>query len=570
MIAVYLDPATNKYSLQVGFALEYLLNMSGFSWKYLEEKTELSPNDVILYYSPFMPDPKSVALMNQMCLFIYIPFVKEFYIPGFYSGENLRYNIRTYENAVDIPYICNKRVQGHPIKKIDQDGFKYSIYEFDVIGNIFFHLVDDDRNHLRNKDKNQNLYLNELCFDEYFGVPYINYYIDGFFQTVKDLLEFKRQWQIRRCLWPANQPFAAIISHNLDSLQKWSILSILLFLVFGTFIHLIKLRLGVLFKNLWSIIKLLFTNKEDYWNFYNIQHIERKHKYLSTWFIGVNKAHRKEKFYDYEFEDADVIKELQDIIKSGGEIALLDNNTSKALNDIKVEYDYLVNKTKYRKTGIRHKDYFGEMEHLDAIHQEYSIRYDSSRTLPDRNAFYNGFATPYPIYIKGKHSASHLVYELPVNFNDNLLMVKKYKHISFSDAMYNVKSTLNTVKRIKGLFHISFTNSLFYEIKYMPRLLEYIVDDLKNQNAYVATATDMVDWIEKRNKVEILEDENNRIVLHFFDNIDQITFEILGLKRVIEVSGGITSFKGNIIFLEGVTKGLKVEIKMIDEEPPPE
>jgi len=567
MIAVYLDPSTAKYSVQVEFALEYLLNMSGFSWKYLEEKTELSPNDVILYYSPHLPDPKSVSLMNQMCLFLYIPYVKEFYIPGFFSGESLRYNLRSYEHGEEIPYLSSKRVQGSPIQMIDVDGFKYAVYEFDVIGNTFFHLADDDRNHLRNKDKNQNLALNEMGFDEYFRVPYINYYIEGLYQTVRELLEYKKRWQIRRCQWPNNESFAAVISHNLNSLQKWSLLSILKFLLFGWLIDLLKLRIGVFFKKVWSILRLLFTNKEDYDNFYAISQIERKHKYLSTWFVGVNKSHQKEKFYDYEIDDEDVLKELQEIAKIGGDIALLDNNVNKALNDIKVEYEFLINKVKIRKSGIRHKDYFGEMEHLDPIHADFHLRYDASRSLPDRNGYYNGFCIPYPIYIKGKLSGGHLVYELPVNFSDKLLMLKKYKYVTYSDAMTHVKNILNMVKRVRGLFHISLTNSLHYEIKYMPRLLEYIVDDLKASNAYVATAFDMVAWMEKRHKVEVLEDESNTIVLHFLDNIDSISYEVMGAKKVVEVFGCLGTFKGNIIHFENVTKGLHAEIKLVDADP---
>jgi len=568
MIAVYLDPATSKYSLQVEFALEYLLNTSGFTWKLLDEKTDLKPNDVILYYSPLMPDPKSVTLMNQMFLFIYIPYVKEFYIPGVFCGENLRYNLRTYEHDdTEIPYICSKRVQGSPIHLPTQDGYKYGVYEFDVIGNAFFHLADDDRNHLRNKDKNQNLSFAELGFNEYFDVPYVNFYVDGLYKTIKQLIEYKKKWQICRCQWPNNEPFAATISHNLNSLQKWNLLSILQFIfLFGWLIDILKLRIGVFFKKFWSICRFLFTNREDYFNFYNILQIERKHRFLSTWYVGVNKSHQKEKLYDYEIDDEDVLAELLEIVKLGSDVCLLDNNVNKALNDIKVEYDFLANRLKISKTGIRHKDYFGEMEHLDPIHQDFNLKYDSSRTLPDRNAFYNGFCLPYPIFIKNKVSSGHFVYELPVNFSDKFLQLKKYKFVTLSDAMTKVKNILNAIKQVKGLLHMSFTNSLFYEIKYMPKLLEYIVDDLHDQNAFVTTGSALVQWMVKRSKVEVLEDENNLIVLHFLEDIDDICYEILGAKKPVEVYGGFVNIRGNIIHFSNVTKGLRVEIKLVDAE----
>jgi hypothetical protein len=565
MIAVYIDPAMSKYYSQIKYTIEYILNTSGFSWKYLETDTELTPNDVILFYSPALPEPDVTNWMIKESSFIYIPFMKEFYIPGHFSGEKLKYSINTFKSLVNLPYMSTTKLTTPPLQLLDQDNHKYCIYEFDLIGNIFFHLSDDNRNHLTNKDKNNNYFLHELGFHEHFDIPYINHYIEGFFYVVNVLVNHKRQFQLVRCAWPGNQPFAALITHDLNRLQKWNFYSIF-YGFFEIIIHIIKFRYRVMFRNTWSIIKYLFTNVEDYWCFYDISQIERKHKFKSTWFVGVNKDKSKKNMFDYDVDDPDVIKEMQELLNYGSEVGLLYNTKYKNVEDIQRELDFLNSKIKSSKLGIRHINFFGETESLDKIHQTISVNYDSSRKLQDSTPFYNGLATPYPLYARGEQSDKKDVYELPVTFSDESLRLSKYRYRTQVEAMKTIKDIVNVLKKVKGVFHLQLQNSLFHDIKYMPRLLEYIVDDLKNQKAYVASCAEMVQWMEKRIKYTVTEEED-KIILKFSENIEQITFEVIGSKMISNVFGGNCSCKKNVVQFVNVVKGLDVEIHLIDGDP---
>jgi len=565
MIAVYVDPAVNKYLKQIQFSLEYLLNMSGFFWKYLEADTELHKNDVIIYYSSGLPDQDYVDWMIEHYTLIYIPFVKDFYIPGVYSGDVLKNNLKTMNYEVDLPFISAKRTIKNPINMTEKDGHKYCIFEFDFIGNLFFHLSDDERNHIKKKDQEGNLDFNGAAFYEHFDTPYINYYIEIFSNKVKELIEAKKQWGIRRCLWPADQPFAVLISHSLDKLQKWNVGSILYsFIEF--FLHILTFRFVNLYRNFVSICKYLFTNEEDYWNFYTISSIEKKHKFQSTWYVGVNK--NKKACFDYEFDDPDILKELNSLVLYGSEIALLSKGEQRSTDTIKKDLELLLSKIKIKQTGLKHYGFFGDSESLDAFHQEFGIKYDSTRGIPDRNAYYYGFALPFPLYTASNPLKS--VIQFPINYTDELLKLNKYKYIPYEEAMEQIKEAIKTIKRVKGLLHINITNSLYYDIKYMPRLFEYFLEQCKSLNAYVNSCSGMYDWIDKRSKVSITEGEDS-IVIKFLATIDQITFEILGNRVIKNVYGGSHSYKKNVVQFVNAVKDSEVEIKLssvesVDEE----
>ena len=248
MIAIHIDTDIEKYNRQIKFSIEYILNICGFDWKYLDADPDLNSNDIIIFYSQFEPTQYYKDTMLKRHTFIYIPFFKEFYVPGTFSGDKLKNSIKTIKEINDLPFLCTKKTSDEPIKITDENGNVYCSFEFDLIGNVFFHLSDDNRNHIKKTEKIGELALKELGFYKYFDTPFVNHYIEIFNSVLFDLYEEKGKpteyslsneeqppmtekpplkkkqknlWGIRRCLWPADQPFAGVITHNLDKMQKW-------------------------------------------------------------------------------------------------------------------------------------------------------------------------------------------------------------------------------------------------------------------------------------------------------------------------------------------------------------
>ena len=557
MVAVYIDPVAGKYVKQIKFSIEYLLKISGFSWRYLDEEIGPLPADIILYYSTGLPDEIYTDWMIENSRFIFVPFEKDFYVPGFYTGDVLKQNIKTFIYDVELPYIGSKRVKKTPVNLLEKNEHKYYMLDFDLIGNLFFHLVDDDRHQLKKTDNNGNLSFDQLGFYEHFELPYVNYYIDFFISLVRELTEDKNTYAIRSCLWPADQPYAVTISHNLDQLQKWSIGSIISSFFKG-FVHFITFRWHIIFKNFFSVMKFLFTNDEFYWNFYDINSVEKKNKIKSTWFIGINK---EKKLYDYDFDDPDIMKELQEIVANGSDIALLYKSDKKAIEDIRRDFEVLISHIRIKNSGIRHLKYYKETENLDKFQQDLGIKYDSTRRISNKNVFYNGFALPYPMFIPKNPNIRQNVMQFPITFSDELLMLGKYKYASMKDATMVFKDLQRKVKKVKGLMHVQLTNSLYHEIKYLPKFHEYIIDEIKNQNGYFTTCSEILEWFERRNQIRITE-ETDKIIIKFLAPIDTITFEILGKRTINNVFGGNCSFKKNTVQFVNTIKNMEVEINL--------
>lgn len=569
MIAVYIDPAISKYSNLIKYSLNYLLEIGGYSWKYLEDGVEIEPNDLVIYYSVNLPENDIVDMLIRHHSVIFIPFVKNFYIPGAFSGDNLKNFIKTFKYEVDVPIISTKKGFSVPLKLSHRNNDLFACFEFDLIGNIYFQLVDDDKNHLNKKDSKGNLCLEELGFYDYFNVPFINYYLDVLDKLINELVSNRQHnsincFQIKRCLWPSNQSMAAILSHNLDRLQKWNIISILISFLEHPYLFL-SFRWKYLFRSLASKYKYFFTNQEDYWNFYDISFYERKYKFRPTWFIGVNSA--KENIFDYEIDDKDLIKELLELYDHGAELSIFSNKLKPSMEDLRKNIEDFVSTLKINNkkfpNGIRHSNLDNENSNLHKIHTDLHFKYSSTKKIPHRNCFINGFSLPFPIYsIQGLNNRDPL-WEIPITFTDETLYLTKYKYIPFDVAMNSIKELIKSVKKVRGLVHFQFSNSLFYEIPYMHKLFEYTVDQLNNQNAYVATCSTIIDWLNKRQKVLIKETEN-RIIIDFNDNIEQMCFEIIGNKVIANVEGGNCSFQKNFVHFINITKGLSVEIFLID------
>ena len=337
--------------------------------------------------------------------------------------------------------------------------------------------------------------------------------------------------------------------------------SILGSLCYENFILMLTFRFNVLFKKMYSMLKFWFTNVEEYWNIYEIAKVEKKHNYPATWFIGIN-SDKKKPIFDYDFDDKDLMKDLKDLTNNDSEMALLYKSKDKSIEKIQKDFDILMSKLSIRKSGVRHLDFFTETENLDKHQHEKGFKYDSSRFVKVNNSFYNGFALPYPSFTSLVTGNPHTI-QFPISFSDELLMIKKYKFLPLIDAMTGVKEAISKVKKARGLYHVSFSNSLYSDIPYMPRLFEYIVDQFNDQKAFVATCSAIVEWLFQRYQMNITE-KDNKIIIKFLADIEQITFEILGKKAISNVFGGNSSHNDNMVMFTKVFKGLEVEIDLID------
>jgi hypothetical protein len=99
----------------------------------------------------------------------------------------------------------------------------------------------------------------------------------------------------------------------------------------------------------------------------------------------------------------------------------------------------------------------------------------------------------------------------------------------------------------------------------MQNLFKFVIQSLDDQKSFITTCQAMYDWIHNRNKVDVLEQENN-IILTFYENLNSISYKVIGKKKISKVHGGSPEYTKDFVKLTNVTIGLVVEIVLSDEE----
>jgi hypothetical protein len=93
---------------------------------------------------------------------------------------------------------------------------------------------------------------------------------------------------------------------------------------------------------------------------------------------------------------------------------------------------------------------------------------------------------------------------------------------------------------------MDFTIASFSNISYMNKLYPYLLALIKSGKTFLATAGELVDWWEKRNRVTINESED-QICLMFPDDLDSFTLCLHGNPKIKEVAEMPAKVMGNQI-----------------------
>lgn len=547
MISVYIDDSLDKYIKEVKFSFEFILNHLGYTWKFLGKEEIPSTNDILLYYAPSVPNDDYLYKLTQKIPVIFIISEKELFIPGVFTGDMLKEKIKEFtlshkeiDFSVKLPIITSA-VYKYPLSISLAEGFGYGKFEFDIIGNIFFHLSDSEYKNVLEKDKKGRISDDCSAFFNYHDIPFINTYLYLLEHFILELNDKRKFPLVQKALWPSNEVFCASLSHDIDRLQKWTIMSVfnalwsnvLLFLTF---------RWNTLISQTSSIIRYMFTNIEPYWNFEDYLDIEKKFNYRSTWFFG-QKSELSD--VDYDLHDKDLENEMSEIVHFGSELAYLAPQKTISNEHYKNEFQRFNNILRVSECGVRKPHLCLDYDNHDPLHQEMSFIYDSSRSFVNEIGFFHGVCLPYKIWIKNARPG-YFHYEIPVHFSDQMLSLSKGRYIPFDIIKNKVKDLIKITKFYRGQIHFNFSNSNYTDIPFLNKVYTYILDHLKLQDLllYKATLKQVAHWLRNRDKVEIVETQGF-ILLNFPDKLDFFTLILHGNYIISKVEGVAAEFKPN-------------------------
>ncbi|MBW6516365.1 MAG: hypothetical protein K0B81_07110 [Candidatus Cloacimonetes bacterium] len=550
MIAIMIDRKLERFDDIVRYTFCFIFDTLGMQYRFINKIGELKRDEIIFFYGLLEPTNEEKMIFTYNKIVFFIKAETDLLTTGRIDKEGLLDRLQEIKLQKVIPVLSEKEFQ-YPLITYKVNEIYWGQFNFDIIGNVFFHLSGYEETFSTQRDIHGNIPDTELPLIGYKNFPYVNallWMIESFLREA--IITQPVTFLVKKEFWPNGEEYAYAISHNIDYLQKWSLQR--LFTSFFTDIKLLFiLKWGTFFRNLKEKLNYLITNYEVYWNFDEIREILKEQAIKATYFFGVSNKKQSHYDIDYSLKDPDLITEINQIQQDGGEIALLASYASHQSKEISKQITRLSNTIGHKVQGIRHNHFQYDNLVTPLLHSDLEILYDSSKTLNEQTGYRNGIAFPYRTYHPDK-PINH--WEIPLTFTDNILRLSKYAILSKERAQTLIKNLVTGIQKTNGLLTLNFSISKINDIKYSSQLLDFTLRLLSQSPSFSGTFSEIAEWWEARAKVEVEVGEEE---IHFFcpKQLPSITITLWGNRTIKKISGAKGKIKGRSVTLKDVKAG---------------
>ncbi len=570
MIAVYIDNKIEKYYEEIYYTLDFIFQTLGYEYKCITKLDQLNDNDILFYYGLIEPNEREAHILAFNKILFYVPVEITLYSVQNFEIEKLKNLLKNISLVGNIVPVFSKQILKTPVLFSSNEKLYYGKFLFDIIGNIFFSLVNH-YTHISCSDENSGKISDSDTFLlEYSLFPYINAFLwlmDNFLQN--SIKEKQTHILVKKDFWPAAENFAVCISHTVDHLQKWNYSSIITSTI-NELMMFYKVRYN--FKSFFSKLKYLMTNIEEYWNFEEIYEIEDKYKVNSTFFWGVESNSKDDA--DYLIDEPDVEEEINRIKEKGNEIALLASSKSYRSDTHANQKKSLLNAINEKNIGVRQNKFKFDFDITPELHNKNNYLYDSSMSFLDHTGFKNGIGFPYRIFPRGKKDKTGKTgkqfkkncLEIPLTFSDNSLKLSKVKILSMEKAAELIDKLMKSVNNVNGLFSLDLSVPNFADINYTRTLFDQMLKNLHQKKIFWGTYKEIAAWWEKRESVLIKELSRDMFSVYFPAEIKKISISFYGNFKFHEIKGAENNILGNRIIFKDVKADTNVIIKLVQIE----
>jgi hypothetical protein len=550
MIAIMIDRKLERYSEVIKYTFSFIFETLGYPFRFIDMIGELRKNELIFFYGLLEPSSEEKQQFTKNPTVFFIKAETDLLSAGKFSQEEIIAKLQEIKLFSIVPIISEKEFQ-YPLLTYKVNDIFWGQYNFDVIGNIFFHLSGYEDTVSHPHDIHGNIPDNNLPLIGYKGYPYVNsllWMIDSFLHEA--VSNNPLSFLIKKELWPQGEEYAFAVSHNIDSLQKWHAAN-LITSFFTDLKLLIVFKWGTLFQNIKEKINYLITNFEVYWNFEEIAEILHEHKVKATYFFGASEKKKNPLDIDYSLKDPDLQDELMRLKKEDNEIALLASYNSHKDKELVSQINMLSNTIGEKVKGIRHVHFQYDNPCTTDIHDSMDLLYDSTMSLQEHCGFRHGIAFPYKPFHPEK-TMQH--WEIPLSFSDTMLRLSKYSVLSKERAQSLIEDMVANIQKTNGLLTFDFSISNFNDIRYNSQLLEYILRLFSQTNCFCGTFAQIAQWWNLRAKTEV-KIEDDLISVEFPEKVSMITFSLFGNRTIKKIIKGKGKISGKSVTLENVKKG---------------
>ncbi len=567
MISLVCHQELEKYQEQINYTLSFIFNALGFSYKLENELSRDIDQPVIIYYTNEKLKIEDIEYFSKGRIFITIPFNEFLYQTDLIITRQITRYLHKIKIHQKLPILSEQELKD-PISVIALQSNYYSKFNFDIIGNIFFHLSKMEESYSINQkfDKHKRFLTDESIFADYYEQPIVNWLVWLIEQLILEASD-----TIGLCIpqlerWPNDKKFAVLISHDVDKTHKWTFRRFLQFIGLSIYAFF-TLHWDYIFRNLTSLFSYIFTGNEPFWNFDELLSIEADYDIRATYNLAIEHKHKLDP--DYHIKDEDIQELVRRLKDAGHEIALyalyesFDNK-----RELQIERTSLRLHTQSPVTGLRHHFFRFNLSSSPLIHSQVGFTYDSSLTLQDRTGFRNGVALPFFPY---NHRINHKIdiVELPLSFSDGCLVKSIYKNVPFEEAQDKLTNLLHNVKNIGGLLTVLFHQSKFSEeLPYDRDLFRYFLDliDKERSKIYLTTADEIANWWLKRSGLSIKDYGTNFVTYHSSEEIDSSSEDLVidfhkKQLEIDEVVGADFKINGNKLYLNNIRRDSDIIIR---------
>lgn len=331
---------------------------------------------------------------------------------------------------------------------------------------------------------------------------------------------------IRKSLWPKGAPYAVCLTHDVDEIRK----------TYQYITWPIKALKAGNFKGLKGQARSLINKmkgKEPFFTFPQIMGLEDELGVLSSLYF-LKERGKAEIFKPstwklsgrrYAFNEPHLVKAMKDLINRGWEVGIHGSYYSykdeSLLREEKEELESVIGEN---IVGTRQHHLNLEVPLTWQIHESIGLKYDTSLGFKDTGGFRFGTCFPFrPLVDKD-------FYELPTIIMDTCYFLKEKAYI---EGEFN--SFLNQARGSMGLLTLLWHHTVFDENEFpgWSGFYSFLINQAKNDNAFIGSGKDIWKWWVERNKGEFkYKIQDKDIVL--YNNGNPIGIDVFSVGNIFE------------------------------------
>ncbi len=308
---------------------------------------------------------------------------------------------------------------------------------------------------------------------------------------------------------PAGHPFVACLTHDVDhpavafhKLDRTAC-GFLLRATVGSALDFLKgkIRVRELLRNLLAALKLPFVYlgwAEDFWAGFEDRYSAMEQGLPSTYFVlpfkgtpGKTREGEAPKLRASGYGAKEIEKSLASIRDSGSEVATHGINAWLTAEEASREMREVRAVSGASECGIRmHWLYFDEGS--PAVLEQAGANYDSTLGYRDTVGFRSGTTQAFKPF-----NADRLL-ELPLTVMDTALFYPAYLNLSQTEALPILRETVARVAEFGGCITVNWHDRSLAPERQWRESYQALLEDLRRQNAWFATASQAVAWFQNR------------------------------------------------------------------------